>query len=305
MRARLLAALVLAAACWGAGTVVSKQALAEIAPLPLLSFQLAVSVATLLVVARIRHEGSPGDPESRRLGRLGLLNPGLAYALSLIGLREITASMSVLLWALEPVLILALAAVVLGERPGPVIVAASAVAIGGFALVVFDPSAGGSPVGVTLTLAGVAACAVYTVAARRWLPSASDSTLAVVLRQQAHALGLAVVVVLALAVGGDAVLPAQVSAGAAISAVASGLLYYTAAYLLYLSALRSVRASVAAASFYLIPVFGVSLGWLAGERLGLLQLAGAVVVVAAVATISTRGAMPERATEQGPLTASA
>ena len=52
--------------------------------------------------------------------------------------------------------------------------------------------------------------------------------------------------------------------------------------------LRVVRASVAAASFYLIPVFGVALGWLVGERLEPVQWLGAVVVVAAVILITTR-----------------
>jgi drug/metabolite transporter (DMT)-like permease len=45
-----------------------------------------------------------------------VLNPGIAYALSLNGLVSITASLAVLLWALEPILILILASVFLGER---------------------------------------------------------------------------------------------------------------------------------------------------------------------------------------------
>jgi hypothetical protein len=82
---RDLAALILAATCWGVGTVISKAALAEISPFTLLPIQLAASLALLAVLMRyqgisFRTEGSP------LLGRLGLLNPGLAYALGLIGL---------------------------------------------------------------------------------------------------------------------------------------------------------------------------------------------------------------------------
>ena len=44
-----------------------------------------------------------------QLAWLGVLNPGVSYALSLAGLQRITASASALLWALEPILILALA----------------------------------------------------------------------------------------------------------------------------------------------------------------------------------------------------
>jgi drug/metabolite transporter (DMT)-like permease len=288
---RNVAFLVLAAACWGTGTVVSKQAVAEIAPLTLLPIQLGASVAFLLVLTRARGVPLPTGREGRLLGRLGLLNPGLAYALSLIGLAEITASLSVLLWATEPLFILALAAVVLGERIGMAILAPSAVAIAGLGLVVLDPAAGGSTMGIVLTVAGVVVCAVYTVATRKWLLG-SDSTFGVVLAQQLYALGFAVVVVVALAATGRQMLPAQVSPVGLASAAASGLLYYAFAYSFYLAALRHVRASIAAASFYLIPVFGVAGGWLAGERLEPLQWLGAILVVLSVAAITIRVARP-------------
>ncbi len=283
--------LVLAAACWGAGTVVSKQAIAEIPPLTLLPMQLAVSVTFLLALTRARGISLPAGREGRLLGRLGLLNPGLAYALSLIGLAEITASTSVLLWATEPLFILAFAAIVLGERIGVAILAPSAVAIAGLALVVLEPAADGSAVGIVLTVAGVVVCAMYTVATRKWLLG-SDSTFGVVLAQQLYALGFAVVVVVALVAAGRQMLPAQVSTAGLVSAAASGLLYYAFAYSFYLSALRRVRASIAAASFYLIPVFGVAGGWLAGERLEPLQWLGAILVVVSVAAITIRVARP-------------
>jgi drug/metabolite transporter (DMT)-like permease len=288
---RNVALLVLAAACWGTGTVVSKQAVAEIEPLTLLPIQLAVSVAFLLVLTRARGIGSPKGPEGRLLGRLGLLNPGLAYALSLIGLTEITASLSVLLWATEPLFILALAAIVLGDRIGVAILAPSAIAIGGLVLVVVDPAAGGSMLGIALTVAGVVVCAVYTVATRKWLLG-SDSTFGVVLAQQLHALAFAIVVVVVLTLSGRQMIPSQVSLLGLASAAISGLLYYAFAYSFYISALRNVRASVAAASFYLIPVFGVAGAWLAGERLEPVQWLGAVLVVASVAVITIRVASP-------------
>jgi probable blue pigment (indigoidine) exporter len=296
-RWRNVVLLILAAACWGTGTVVSKQAIAELPPLTLLPVQLAVSVTVLLVVTRLRGERMPAGREGRLLGRLGLLNPGLAYALSLIGLTEITASLSVLLWASEPILILVLAAMVLGDRLGPAIVAPSVVAVAGLLLVVFDPGASGSAFGVALTIAGVVACAVYTVATRKWLLG-TDSTFGVVLAQQAHALVLSAVVLAGLALAGRAIIPGQVTSAGLLSAVASGLLYYALAYSFYLSALRNVRASIAAASFYLIPVFGLAGGWLVGERLQPLQWMGAVVVVVSVAAITIRAAQPARADDE-------
>jgi drug/metabolite transporter (DMT)-like permease len=43
------------------------------------------------------------------------LNPGLAYTLSMLGLTRTTASVATLLWAAEPVLIVALARLLLRE----------------------------------------------------------------------------------------------------------------------------------------------------------------------------------------------
>ena len=281
-------ALVGAAACWGAGTVVSKQAVSELPPIRLLAVQLAVSVGVLAVFAAFRGLSMPSGREGRLIARLGLLNPGIAYALSLIGLTQISASLSVLLWATESILIAALAAVVLRERLGRAFLAGTAIAAAGLVLVVFDPAAGGALPGVVLTIAGVAVCAIYTVATRRWLPGTPDSTLGVVLAQQAHALGLVAAILLAMAVAGQAVLPAALTVLGVASAAASGLLYYTLAYLCYLYALRSIPASVASASFYLVPVFGVALASVAGERLEPVQWLGAALVVAAVAAITMR-----------------
>jgi probable blue pigment (indigoidine) exporter len=286
---RAVGALILAAACWGAGTAISKQAVAEVPPLTLLPVQLAVSLAFIGAVARRRGERPPAGREGRMLGRLGLLNPGLAYALSLAGLTMITASLSVLLWAIEPVLILALAALLLRERPGWGLVALSSVAVAGLGLVLYDPAASGATLGVLLTVAGVGCCAVYTVATRRWLPGA-DSTLGVVVTQQAHALAFALGLLAVGALAGLPVLPSGLTVAGVGSALASGLVYYGLAYWCYLTGLRSVPASVAAVSFYLIPVFGVGAAFLLGERLGPAQWAGAAVVVGAVAAITVRTA---------------
>jgi probable blue pigment (indigoidine) exporter len=287
--ARPIAGLVFAAACWGLGTVVSKQAVAEVAPLTLLPIQLACSVLLLLLITRVRREPLPSGREGRLLGRLGLLNPGLAYALSLVGLTQITASLAVLLWAGEPILILLLAALVLGDRIGLSILVASVAAVAGLTLVVLDPGASGSALGVGLTIAGVAVCAIYTVATRRWLLGTA-ATFGVVLAQQLYALALALAVLVGLLIAGQPMLTERLSPGGALSAVVSGLLYYAFAYSFYISALRRVRASIAASSFYLIPVFGLAGAWVAGERLEPAQWVGAGIVVGAVAWITVRAA---------------
>lgn len=281
-------ALILAAASWGVGTVVSKRATAEIPPLTLLLIQLAASLVVLGLFMRWRRVPFRDPSSSPILGRLGLLNPGLAYALSLLGLVHITASLSVLLWALEPVLILFLAGWLLRERITLSLVILSLVAVAGMLLVIGQPDGSGSLLGIALTIAGVGCCAIYTVGTRRWLGSA-DSTSQVLVAQQAHALALACLLVGAVWLVGGAAVPAAVSLAGWLSAIGSGVLYYAVAYWLYLTGLRQVPASVAAVSFYLIPVFGVAAGFLVlGERLGSTQWLGVAIVFVAIYLILRR-----------------
>jgi drug/metabolite transporter (DMT)-like permease len=280
-------ALIAAAGCWGIGTVVSKQVVDDIAPLTLLPVQLAVSCAFLLVVALVRREPLTWTPSMRPLAALGVLNPGIAYALGLIGLTTITASMSVLLWALEPVAILLLAALVLHERIRGALAVTLAIAISGALLVVYQPGATGDAVGVTLTLVSIGFCALYTVLTRRLM--LDDSSLAVVFAQQAAALVFAIALasVVELA-GGPGWNLAGLSTGAWLGAAVSGILYYGLGFFFYVTGLRHLPASYAGAFLPLIPVFGVAAGYLAGERLELRQWLGAIVIVAATAAMAVR-----------------
>jgi drug/metabolite transporter (DMT)-like permease len=282
---RDLGLLVAAAASWGVGTVVSKRAVEEISPFTLLPLQLAASLVLLSVLMRMAGMPLRGSPAN--LARLGILNPGIAYALGLAGLTWISASLSVLLWALEPLLILLLAGIFLREGITGRLVALSLVAAFGMALILFDPASGGQWPGIALTLLGIGCCAAYTIVARRFVAT-SDSTAQVVLAQQAYALAFAMLVgAIAAVAGGSAGL--GVSPVGLASAVASGVLYYAAAYWFYLSALRRVPASVAASSFYLIPIFGVAGGaLLLGDRLDPIQWLGVVTVATAVALIVSR-----------------
>ena len=282
-----VAALVAAAACWGVGTVVTKQVVDDVAPLTLLPLQLVASCAFLLAVAVVRREPLAWTPPVRRLGALGVLNPGLAYALGLVGLTTITASLSVLLWAAEPVLIMLLAALVLRERIPPALGLSLGVALVGVLLVVYQPGAAGDAAGIALTLAGVGCCALYTVLTRSML--LDDSSLTVALAQQAAALAFALTLAsVAEVMGASGWSIDDLDADAWVGAIVSGVLYYGLAFWLYLTALRLVPASYAGAFLPLIPVFGVAAGYLVGERLESRQWVGAAIVILATGFIGLR-----------------
>lgn len=190
----------------------------------------------------------------------------MSYPLSLLGLAHITASLSVLLWALEPLMILALAWWLLGDRITSPLAVASVLALMGVVIVVFETGSRGRLFGITLTLAGVGACAVYTVISRKLI--VTDSTLVVITVQQSCALVFSVALLAATILIGRSTPMPVVSASAWISAVVSGVLYYAAAFWFYLSGLPRVPAALAGVFINLIPVFGIAAGHvLLGERL--------------------------------------
>jgi probable blue pigment (indigoidine) exporter len=283
--------LVGATACWGIGTVISKHALGTIAPLMLLAVQLLSSALFLFIAVRALRSKIVWTPELRRLAALGILNPGLAYALGLLGLRSISASMSVLIWAAEPVLILVLAAIVLHERMFVQRLTALAGAVLGVVLVVYRTGASGSIVGVVLTVAAVAACALYTVMARGLLTE--DDPVVVVVAQQAVAFGFAAVVLAATGSAGFSGV-GEAPAAAWVWAVVSGLLYYGVAFWLYLTGLGQMSASAAGSFLPLVPVFGVAAAFLVGERLDARQWIGAAIVVASVAAVAFMQIRPNK-----------
>lgn len=279
--------VVAATACWGGGTVLSKQVLDRgVAPLTLLAIELAASSLLVGLSALVLGVRPQRSSALMKLALLGVLNPGVAYALGLLGLVTITASLSVLLWATEPVLIMLLAVLVLRERVAAATMVAVAIALIGVLLVLYRPGASGDAVGISLTVAAVAACAFYTVLTRRLL--LDDGSLEVVLVQQVAALCFAVTIAgTAWALGITALgTPADLETWAL--AAVSGTVYYGLAFWFLIGGLRGVPAAVAGSMFPLIPVFGIAAGYLVGDRLSDRQWMGAAIVVVATGAAVAR-----------------
>jgi drug/metabolite transporter (DMT)-like permease len=264
----------------------SKRAVAEIAPLTLLPVELTVGVAVLLMARVVT--GDRGLPTRHRspLAWLGVLNPGVSYALGFAGLATITAGTSSLLWATEPVLILGLAWWVLRQRPTAGIVWLGGLALAGVMLVVGVSDLRLSLIGAALTMAGVGACAVYTVLASRYLVE-QEPTLGVVVIQQSAALVFALLLGIGGLVAGSVGAPEAVSMTAWANALGAGALYYGFAFWWYLHGLRSLTPGVAGVFINLVPVFGISSSAIfLGERLAEWQWVGAAVTVAAVTVVA-------------------
>jgi drug/metabolite transporter (DMT)-like permease len=170
VRRDALAAGLTAVCLWGLAPVATRAAVGHLAPLPLLLIRLGAASLVLLPwalpVFRSLRPRSAG-----RLAAAGLLGL-VGYNLPVTaGLRWLPATTAGLLLATEPVWVLLLGRLFLGERGGPRPWLGSAVALGGV-VVLAGPGAvsgaggGRALAGTGLVLAGTLAFAAYTVVAR-------------------------------------------------------------------------------------------------------------------------------------------
>ncbi len=95
----------LAALCWGSATVMSKGALDQVPPIALLVIQLASSLAFLWTLLLVRGVRTGAIRDAFRIAWLGLLEPGIAFVLALIGLAYTKAGIATLIASLGDSLI--------------------------------------------------------------------------------------------------------------------------------------------------------------------------------------------------------
>jgi drug/metabolite transporter (DMT)-like permease len=277
--ARPLAALVTAALFWGSAGTFIKFALDSWQPMTLLTVQLLGANLVLWPLLLIR-----GYRRPRQLGRLaliGVLEPGLCYALITIGLQHTTAANAAVISGLESCLVVVLAAMFLRERLAARGVLGLLLAVVGVLVLGGAAPDSSLNIGDILTFGGILAAAVYVLIARGIADSVDPLTMT------AHQFGFGLAVILPFGIGEAAVQGAGVYTGHTVGdwlvALAIGVIGFAGSFLLYNYALAHVRASRAGIVLNLMPVFGlVSAIVILGERPGLAQVCGAALVVASI-----------------------
>jgi drug/metabolite transporter (DMT)-like permease len=298
------AALAIAsAACYGIAWVISKDSLNHIPPTLLITIQSFASVLCLSLL--IRHQGRklPGLSQLITLGSIGILEPGLSYILSIQGLMLTTASNASLIGALEPIVTILLACLLLRERFDLFKMIIAALSIVGVCLISTagisgSPTLSSSLSGDGLVLIGVFFAALYAIASQRSMAlSRTLDPLIVAWAQQSIALLFFISLTIGAAATGieplrlDLIGPLDL-----LVALVTGLLGHCLAFWLYLKALRYLSASDCSLYLSLIPVFGMT-GALVflGEQLSWNQGLGGLVVIGAIGTLAlTQGESKER-----------
>jgi O-acetylserine/cysteine efflux transporter len=247
-----LAALVLASALWGGAVAGTKYALRAFDPVTLLSVELVAATAALWAVLLIRGYRPP--PSWPIAVLLGLLEPALAYLGDTFGLSLTSAADGAIISGLESVLVVILAALVLGEAISRAAILAIALGLGG--LVVLTSGGGRSTAtGDLLIAGGLLSASLYSVVAKRF---ADDSDALSLTTWQFTA---ATAVALTVAAARWAVIPARLSAAVAprywLAAAAVGVGGFGLSFLIYNKVISTVDVGWAAIVLNLIPAFGL------------------------------------------------
>ncbi|MEL6204261.1 MAG: DMT family transporter [Pseudomonadota bacterium] len=283
---------VASAVCLGVGAVLTKSLLSGESETPgvaeslrVLMVQLIGGIAFITVVCSVRGWRAGRLADMRRPAQAGLIL-GVGSVGTILALALISASVASLVFATQPMIVLGLAWLLLGERISAPLVLLCGLAVLGVVLIV----AGGEETGATGYLGGLAfallsaACAALYTVWMRGLSGTQDLLKALLVVQS-----VACVVAASVWVGTALANSEGFAFGAAPSVplvVGSGALYYGMAYLLYLLGLETTEASTAGIYLSLVPVFTIALAYsVLGEKLAPIQWLGAVVVVAAVAAV--------------------
>lgn len=270
--------------CWGIGLTLAKLALVEISVTTLLIIQLLSSVLFLYTACYVKEHKLPLLMKNLRQGIAGIFEPALAYMVGTLGLALTTASNATLIGSTEVVLTVLFAALFLGEKLTLTKLILAFISFSGVFFLLGTHTQGAmksSLLGDLLVLLSTVFAVIYVLVSKAQI-AATVSPLELTASQQL--VGLIVTVLcfgsLSLFLPGYEVDATSISTQFWLLAIASGILQYALAFLLYLTVLQTTPVSQAAFYLALIPVFGVASAIvLIGEQPTLLQGIGAVLII--------------------------
>jgi len=280
----------LAPAIWGSTYLVTTEWLPPERPMLATTVRALPSGLILLLISRTL-------PNGRWLWRslvLGTLNIGAFNLLLFLAAYRLPGGLAAMIMAVQPVIVLILAALVLGDRPRAAHVMACALGAAGVVLLVFKGPAALDPAGVAAALGGAACMATGITFTKRW--------------GRPEGVGLIPFTGWQLTAGGLVALPFTLSIeGLPTSLTGTNLFGF--AYLTSLGAVISYalwfrgieKLPALAVSFLALgsPIVATVLGiTFEHERLAALQVVGTVLILLAVVLAQPRQAPPRTTTAE-------
>ncbi len=269
----------LAPVIWGSTYIVTTELLPPGIPVTVsLLRALPAGLLLLLIVRRL-----PTGRWWLRSAVLGALNFTLFWICLFIGAYRLPGGLAATLGAVQPLLVIGLARVALGQAIRPVAVGSAVVGMVGVALLVLSPGASPDPIGVLAALGGAASMATGTILTRKW---AADVPLLTMTAWQLTAGGL---LLLPLALWLEPGLPAL----STVNLIGFAWLSFIGAALTYLLWFRGIaRIGPTATTMlgFLSPVTAMVLGWLLLDQVpGPVQLFATFLILASIRASSWGG----------------
>ncbi|WP_116245480.1 EamA family transporter [Nocardiopsis sp. FIRDI 009] len=226
---------------------------------------------------------------------LGTLNMGAFFYLLFVAAYLLPGGIAALVMSVQPMLVLVLAALLLGDRVRPVHALACVLGVVGVGLLVVGPEAALDPVGILAGLAAAGCMATGIVLTKRWGRPEGAGVLAMT-GWQLTAAGL-LLAPAALAVEG---LPDRLTGANLAGYGYLGLIGALLAYALWFRGVERLPALAVSFLGFGSPLAATALGWaVLGQALSPTQAAGALITVAAVAVVQVAAARNDPARRTG------
>ncbi|MGQ2994517.1 EamA family transporter [Variovorax sp.] len=271
-RVRDLLLTAIAPAIWGSTYIVTTELLPGLSPLTVAVLRaLPAGLLLLLFVRQL-----PRGIWWLRIFVLGALNFSLFWAMLFVSAYRLPGGVAATVGAVQPLLVIVLASVLLGSPIRLLAVLAALVGLCGVALMVLTPNAALDTIGIAAGFAGAASMACGTVLGRRWQPPVPLLTATA---WQLTAGGL-LLVPLSLAL--DPALPTLTAANL-IGLAWLGLVGAALTYILWFRGIARLDSSVVSSLGFLSPLTAVVLGAaFLGQTLTPAQIAGLALVICSI-----------------------
>jgi len=288
MKLRDILQMFVLSAVWGASFILIKLAGDDLPPVWVAVGRLTFGSMLLWTVLKLGRHKMPPLRLAGPLLAVALLNNALPFCFFAWGERTVPSSIAAILNATTPIWALLLGLAVGSAHATKL--SATGVVLGflGVLVVVYGHSSGiaagagngGYLFGVILIAIASCSYGAGAVAAKRWLHGVEPVVIAT------FQLTLAGIVLLPLAILGPH--PAALHWRSLAAVTVLGLLGSGLAYLLFFRLLATISSTRTVAVTYLLPIWGLFWGFLAGERVRWTSFAGVAIVLAGLVLMNLR-----------------
>ncbi|KAB2680885.1 EamA family transporter [Brucella pseudintermedia] len=257
---------------WGSTYIVTTEFLPNFSPMTVALLRaLPAGLLLLLIVRQL-----PSGIWWLRIFILGALNFSIFWSMLFIAAYRLPGGVAATVGAVQPLIVVFIAAALLGSTIRFISVLAAVVGLAGVALLVLAPNAALDSIGVAAGLAGAVSMAFGTVLTRKWQPPVSLLTFT------AWQLTAGGILLVPTALLFEPTMPMPTGANL-FGLLWLGLIGAALTYVLWFRGISRIEPAVVSLFGFLSPATAVLLGWLfLNQSLAPLQIVGVVLVIGSI-----------------------